>query len=273
MSLWYITVTCFKMKNFFIAISTIVLLTLCACSKWAGDPITQSFSIEGTYTELDIEDAFTVVVSDTVDQVVITAGENVMPKVKVINDNGLLQIYLKGWTTNRGTDLKAIIPYSPDLNKVGLHGASDFHSDFPLRASKVKVDLSGASDFHADIEADNVVADLSGSADISGNITAQTLSLDLSGSSDAALVGQVSNLKIDFSGSSSLKRQFNGNQYALACNNCEGSMSGSSDGYIHCDGSIIVKLSGSSDLHYTGNASTRGSSTSGSSDLIHDVIR
>jgi len=45
-----------------------------------------------------------------------------------------------------------------------------------------------------------------------------------------------------------------------------------SNAYIHCDGSIKVNLSGASDLHFTGTAFTGDSSTSGASDIIHDVL-
>ena len=224
-----------------------------SCSEWAGDPITQKFSIDGTYTELEVEDAFDVVVSDTATMISITAGENVMPKVRVVNNGDKLSIYLKGWASNRGKDMTVIIPYNADLKKVDLSGASDFYSEFPLTGQNVEIELSGSSS-------------------VKGNVTASELELDMSGASDAMLTGQVSTLKLGLSGASSLKRSIVGSHYAFVCDNCEGSMSGSSDAYIHCDGSITVSLSGASDLYYTGSAVTRGSSTSGSSNIVHDEL-
>ena len=67
--------------------------------------------------------------------------------------------------------------------------------------------------------------------------------------------------------------QQNSERYALVTGNCEGSLSGSSDAYIHCDGFISVDLSGASTLYYTGSARTSGSSTSGSSNIVHNVLR
>ena len=224
-----------------------------SCSEWAGDPITQKFNIDGTYTELEVEDAFDVVVSDTATMISITAGENVMPKVRVVNNGDKLSIYLKGWASNRGKDMTVIIPYNADLKKVDLSGASDFYSEFPLTGQNVEIELSGSSS-------------------VKGNVTASELELDMSGASDAMLTGQVSTLKLGLSGASSLKRSIVGSHYAFVCDNCEGSMSGSSDAYIHCDGSITVSLSGASDLYYTGSAVTRGSSTSGSSNIVHDEL-
>ena len=241
------------MKKNLIVLSIIAMTAFCSCSEWAGDPITQKFSIDGTYTELEVEDAFDVVVSDTATMISITAGENVMPKVRVVNNGDKLSIYLKGWASNRGKDMTVIIPYNPDLKKVDLSGASDFYSEFPLTGQNVEIELSGSSS-------------------VKGNVTASELELDMSGASDAMLTGQVSTLKLGLSGASSLKRSIVGSHYAFVCDNCEGSMSGSSDAYIHCDGSITVSLSGASDLYYTGSAVTRGSSTSGSSNIVHDEL-
>ena len=240
-------------KNLIVLFSIVTMTAFVSCSDWAGDPITQKFNIDGTYTELEVEDAFDVVVSDTATMITITAGENVMPKVRVVNNGDKLSIYLKGWASNRGKDMTVIIPYNADLKKVDLSGASDFYSEFPLTGQNVEIELSGSSS-------------------VKGNVTASELELDMSGASDAMLTGQVSTLKLGLSGASSLKRSIVGSHYAFVCDNCEGSMSGSSDAYIHCDGSITVSLSGASDLYYTGSAVTRGSSTSGSSNIVHDEL-
>ncbi|MBO4599106.1 MAG: DUF2807 domain-containing protein [Bacteroidales bacterium] len=239
------------MKKYLFIFPAIVLATLCGCSKWAGDPITQEFSIDGTYTELQVEDAFDVYVSNEVSQITVTAGDNIMPKVKVEKNGDKLEIYLKGWSTSYGSDMKVLLPANPNLQKVNL---------------------SGASDFYGDLAADNVEIVLSGSSDIEGSVAATNLSITLSGSSDATLEGQVGKLILALSGSSDLEKKMVGNHYALSCDECEGTISGSSEAYIHCDGNIKVKVSGSSSLHYTGYATTTGSSTSGSSDIEHDAF-
>lgn len=261
-----------KMKKYLIVLSTLVLTVLNGCSKWDGDPITQEFSIDGTYTELNVADAFDVTVSDTVSQVIVTAGENIMPKVRVEKAGDKLRIYLKGWTVSHGT-MKVLLPYNPSLKCVDLSGASDFRSSFTITAPKVEIDLSGASDFYGDIEAYEVEMDISGSSSIEGRVTAiGELGLELSGSSNATLEGGAGTLVMDLSGSSTITRKVVGDRFALGCNGCVGSMSGSSDAYIHCDGSIKVSLSGASDLHYTGGASTSGCSASGGSNVIQEVL-
>lgn len=281
-----------KMKKYFvIIISTVILFAFGGCQEFVGDPITKDFSISGIYTALDVDDAFDITVSDLATQVTITAGENVMPNVVVETVDNTLKIYIKGWHTSYGTDMKVTLPYNANLKSVDLSGASSFQSVYGLKGSKVKVDLSGSSDFDGNIDADEVVIDLSGSSNFNGNILADKIDMELSGSSDinglvdatnleidlggasdATLEGEVGTLIVELSGASNIVKKVVGDRYALVCDLCEGSISGASNAYIHCDGTIKVSLSGASKLHFTGSAFTGDSSTSGSSHIYHDVL-
>ena len=277
-------------KQLFI-LSTLVLFALVSCQKFAGNPVSQDFNIPGSYTELQVENGFEVTVSDVATAITITAGENVMPNVLVEKVGNKLRIHLKAMTSSYGSEMKVILPYNADLIDVDLSGASEFHSEYGLDARKLDVDLSGASEFYCnlyadeveldlsgaseffgDVEADEIDMDLSGASQIKGYVAATDLDLKLSGGSDASLEGEVNKLEINFSGASNIIGKVVGNRYALVCDRCEGEMSGGSDAYIHCDGSIRVSLSGGSELHYTGNAATTGSDCSGGSVISHDVL-
>ena len=279
------------MKKHLIILSTLVLFAFCSCSKFAGEPVTKDFSISGAYNALEVEDAFNVTVSEEATQVTITAGENIMPNVVVETVDSTLKIYLKGWHTNLGKDMTVILPYNFDLRSVDLSDASEFHSEYGLEGNKIEVELSGASDFYCDIDADEVDIDLSGasnfngdifadeiemdltgSSNIKGYVEALDLDLELSGASDATLEGQVDMLMINLSGASNIKKTINGNKYGFICDQCEGTMTGASNVYIHCDGTIKVNLSGASDLHFTGSAFTGDCTISGGSDIYHDVL-
>ena len=255
-----------------IILSVLTLTFLCGCSRMAGEPITQTFSTSDNYTKLEVHDAFDVVVSNAVDQVTVTAGDNVMPNVKVEESGNTLRIYIKGWFSNRSGDKKVLLPYNEALAKVELSGASDFQSPYALRGAKIEVELSGASDFDGIIEADEVEMNLSGASSIKGQVAASSFELELSGASAATLEGAVGILEMTVSGASNIEKKVTGSRYSLACGSCSGTLSGSSEAFLHCDGTIQVSLSGASDLHYTGNASTAGSSTSGSSNIVHDVL-
>ena len=295
------------MKKYLFVLSALVLFAFSSCQKFAGDPISKDFTVDGSYTALEVQDAFEVTVSDAATQVTVTAGEKVMPKVIVEIVGNTLKIRIKPMATLYGGELKAVIPYNADLTSVDLSGASEFHSEYGLDGQKVEVELSGASEFYSDVDADEIKIDLSGasnfhgdavadkveahlsgssdffgdvladeidmellgSSTIEGNVSADELDLDMSGASDATLVGHVTQLKIDLTGSSNIIKKVVGNRYALACDNCEGTMSGASVAYIHCDGRICVDLSGASDLHYSGDGISSGcSTTSGGSSII-----
>jgi len=259
-----------EMKKYLVVLSALFLLAFSSCRKFAGEPVTKVFSISGNYTELEVENAFEITVSNEVDVVTVTVGENVMPKVMVEVVNNTLKIYLKPAGNFYGGEMKAVIPYNAHLTSVGLSGASEFRSEYGLEGEKVEVELSGASDFYCDINADEIGMNLSGASKIEGGVSATDLDLDLAGASDATLTGQVATLKVDLSGASNIKKTVVDNRYGLVCDRCEGSLSGASKAYIHCDGTIKVSLSGASDLHFTGTAFTGDSSTSGASDIIHD---
>ena len=295
------------MKKYLFVLSALVLFAFSSCQKFAGDPISKDFTVDGSYTALEVQDAFEVTVSDAATQVTVTAGEKVMPKVVVEIVGNTLKIRIKPMATLYGGELKAVIPYNADLTSVDLSGASEFHSEYGLEGQKVEVELSGASEFYSDVDADEIKIDLSGasnfhgdavadkveahlsgssdffgdvladeidmellgSSTIEGNVSADELDLNMSGASDATLVGHVTQLKINLTGSSNITKKVVGNRYALACDNCEGTMSGASVAYIHCDGRICVDLSGASDLHYTGDGISSGcSTTSGGSSII-----
>ena len=280
-----------KMRKHLFTLSTLVLFALSSCQKYAGDPVTQDFNIDGSYTELQVENGFEVTVSDEATAITITAGENVMPKVVVEKDGNKLRIHLKPMASNYGSEMKVILPYNADLTNVDLSGGSEYHSEHGLDGGKVEVELSGGSSFDCNISADELEIELSGGSDFIGalyaneidmnlsggsniksEVSATDLDVELSGGSDATLEGEVNKLEINLSGASNIMKTINGTRYGFVCEQCDGDMSGGSEVYIHCDGSIKVNLSGGSELHYTGNASTTGSGCTGGSEVSHDVL-
>lgn len=272
MARWYITVADSEMKKSLMLIPALALTALLSCSKYSGDPVTESFNVEGNYSRLCVEDAFNVHVSDTASLVYVTVGENIMPEVVVKQEDGKLTIRLKRSLHFHTGEMNVIMPRNQALTSVRLSGASEYHTPFVVTGQKVELDLSGASDFVGDVEAETVVMDLSGASSVKSDVSASSLDLDMSGASDAFLAGTTGLLKLDLSGASTLKKRVVGGKYALSCERCEGSLSGASDAFIHCEGSIEVDLSGASDLRYTGDANTTGSRTSGSSHLVHDEL-
>ena len=272
------------MKKHIAILSLFVLFAFTRCNKiiLSGNNITQEFSINGSYTELCVENAFEVTVSDAVDQITVTTDENVMPKVVVEIDGDKLKIHLKPHSVNAdlntvtlsgASTFESSYGLSGENIQVGLTGASDFScniesfssyvilsgaSDFHgnVDTYRVNVQLSGASSYFGDIQATEVDMDIEGGSNIEGNVYAPNLNLKMSGASSATLGGDVTKLDIDMSGASNIIRTVVNNCYGFACYQCTGKMSGASEAYIHCNDNITVDLSGASNLHFTGNAFT-----------------
>lgn len=265
-----------KQFFYFVTIVAFALTSCSGCSDFStifeGEPVTKEFEVTGTYTCLDVSHAFDVTVSDAVDKVQVTVGEKIMPNVRVEMKGKTLRIYLKPRKSTFTSAMKVLLPYNAALTDIEFSGASDFHSEFGLEGAKVNVSLSGDSDCECDIRAEEVEIDASGASDYEGTVTTACLRLDLSGDSDAKIKGDVGKLILDLSGASDLKSPIVNKQYGLVCSSCEGSLSGDSDAYLHCDGIIRVSLSGASDLHYTGDATTRDCSTSGASSIKQDRL-
>ena len=248
----------------------------CNCTTFTGEKIEKTFDIDNSYTELQIENAINVIVSNEQDQISVITTEKLINDVVIEKTDNKLRLYLKKNIHLYRSDIKIILPYNPNLQEIELSGASDFQSDFALQSKEIDIDISGASDFQCDIKADEIEIELSGSADFKGNLIAQNINIELSGSSDATLCGETNTLSIKSSGASSITKKIINNHYSLICNQCECDLSGSSDVYIHCNDNInIINLSGASSLHYTGNAKITlndGDNISGSSDIIHDTL-
>ena len=279
------------MKKYSFVLLSIVLMAFTACSEIAGDLVSKNFGNPGSYTELEVENAFNVTVSESATQITVTTGETIMPDVVVEKSGDKLKIYITGSHWGLGTENRVVLPYNPDLRTVDLSGASEFHSEYALEGGKVEIELSGASEFYCDIDADFAEIELSGASDFVGNLLIDEIDmslsgasniegvvdaldfyLEMSGGSDASFEGRTERLVLNLNGASNILRKVVGHYYAFVCDELEGTISGGSNAYLHCLSSIMVSLSGGSELHYTGDASTAGSEISGGSDIIHDVL-
>ena len=262
------------MKKHIAILAILLSFTLCGCTAIVvdpGAPVNKVFQIAGDFEALYVANAFDVQVDADATDVTVTVGENIVSKVIVEQVNGELRIYCKpSVTVINGSDMKAVIPRSLSLKEIDLSGASSLNSPYPIVGKNVSVELSGASRLNADLSGSDTEIELSGASRIKGGIIAGDLTLELSGASVADLTGLTGNLELSLSGASRNVDNVVLKCYGLECTSCKGSISGASKAYIHCLKDISVSLSGASSLHYTGDATTGDSSTSGSSNIYHD---
>lgn len=232
------------------AMKRLVLLLPMLCLAWAGcekdydDYITVSYPVATGYTELEVSDAFEVVMCDTVSEAVVTVRGGEHKNVVLTVEDGTLKVGFRSglfdWIHGKG---RVLLPANSLLCDVELSGASTFYGD--LHGDKVELDLSGSSEFYGNLQGREVNIDLSGASDFEGNIDADEVELEFSGSSLAKCTGNCTELiEMEVAGSSSVYA------YELECRSADVRVSGSSTVQIACCERITGHLSGSSDLYY-----------------------
>ena len=224
---------------------TLIMLSMCflffGCTRDWGSPTTKNYPINGTYTGLDVSNAFQVTVSDQVNEVVVTVGSLAHPRVIVKVKEGKLHIGFKPHTIYNGV-ATAVIPASI-IRDLELSGASSFTGD--LSGDDVEIDLSGASSFNGSIDARDLDFEISGASTCVSYIETKDLDIELSGASRATINGRCwDRMEMELSGASHL------NAIELDATAVHGTMSGASDADVTCCSNLNVELSGASTLTY-----------------------
>lgn len=142
--------------------------------------------------------------------VVVRIDDNLADHLRVEKDGDTLSIGLKRGFNYRNVTLEADVTM-PDLEGVGLSGASRgevlgfrFDHDFEL-------DLSGASGFRADMDTGDVSIDMSGASDVELTGRGGNVYVSSSGASSADLGDfEARDVEVDLSGASSVTARVNG---------------------------------------------------------------
>ena len=121
-----------------------LLSALFGCDKFAGVTVTETFNIENTYSELYVSNAINVVISDTAEEVKVTAGENLLPNVIIEEKDDILDIRLKDGTYFFNSTVNIELPVNPNLTELTLSDASDIEGD--VNAQELTINLRNASD-------------------------------------------------------------------------------------------------------------------------------
>jgi hypothetical protein len=197
--------------------------------------------------------------------VTITAGKNIFSHIHVTQTGGILKISITRWTFGWwwGNNTPRVIITMPVLNDLHLSGASDGTVSGFKSGEDFSAEITGASHLNIDMDAGNFKAELSGASNINGRLTATGSNIELSGASNINLTGSGGDIKLNASGASTAALPY------YPVKNASIDFSGASDGSIDVSGSLDVKLSGASNLKYTGNPTLGNIDISGASDLEH----
>ena len=223
------------MKTNLLTLAAAVLLAGCNVNiniepdlaKDNGPALSRTCPLDGDYHELEVSQAFDVVMSDTVGVPVVTLDSSLFDRLLFRIEGGTLKIGLKPGSYNNIQAASVLLPLNPRLDEIDLSGASSFIAESPLRSERMSIELSGASHFSGSIQ----------------NITGE-LDIDLSGASSAIVTGSTALLDIDLSGASHLDAQ------NLDATSVKGEICGASDARVLCCEQITVEVSGASSLTY-----------------------
>lgn len=236
-----------------------------ASIKPSTNVITKSFDV-AEFSSVLVESPFDVSWTQASSpSVKVTAPDNVMPYIKVVNAGGRLKLRLSAEQPFKDLKQLKVAIASASLAEVNISGASDFEADVidsptfsltssgasdfdadKISASTVKIVLSGASDTEINsLVAKDVKINVSGASDASVDlISTSTLSLSASGASEAELKGSLGRATVNASGSSSIELQGKADYASLTASGAseiDASKCDIADGTVSSTGASTVK--------------------------------
>jgi len=258
------------MKKIITLFSVLSLIVLFSCTKVTGVDVTEHFNASTYYFKLDISDGMNVTVTDKVDDIVITADEGVMQKIKVITTNGTLQIHRTDVGIVYITKAEVLLPYNPDLKQVTVGYDSKFYTPFGLEGDRVKVKVNERSEFVGYLGANELVLDIDNDSKIDITFDAyDNMDLKINSSSHAWLDGHTPTVHLEMNDNSTIEKQWNDEYYAFQCYDCYGTMYSNCTAHIDCDRNLSVKATINSYLYYTSRPNLSGSTTDETSEFIY----
>lgn len=229
------------------------LIALFSCTKPSGVEVTEYFSVPDNYYSLYVSDGMEVTVTDQVDQVVITADENVMQKVKVTCKNGRLRIVRSDFSLYRLMKAEVLIPYNSHLHQLDVEMNSSFTTPYGLEGEEITI----IGNYYSDIDIPYILTNklslkLEYHSDFEGDIDVMDHMDLIMSDSDAKLTGAAAELRLDMSSDSEIVEQWYNGYYAFECDYCYGTMNQKCKAHLHCNDEMAVVLTDNSFLHCTG---------------------
>lgn len=178
-------------------------------------------------------------VQGTEGKVTIKGDANLMEYIVTDVKNGKLVVKVKdGYNLKPSKAIVVTVPYE-SINSVSLAGSGDIENSGTIKADDLKVALAG-------------------SGDINLNIESKALESSIAGSGDIVLIGSTSDLISKIAGSGN----FDGS--SLDSTNVTVKISGSGTSNVICNGDLVVRISGSGDVKYSGKPTKKDTKTTGS---------
>ena len=250
-------------------LSCCLLIALFSCTKPSGVEVTEHFPAPSSYYSLYISDGVDVTVSDRVDEIVITADENVMQKINVTCKSGRLRITRSDFSVYHLMKAKVLIPYNMYLHELDVESNSSFTSSYGLEGTDIKITANYYSEVDINyILADNLRMHLEFNSDFEGDLDVMKQMDLIMEDSDAKISGATAILNLKMSDDSEIDEEWYNGGYAFECNECNGTMTKDCKAYIHCYDNIAMRLTDNCFLYCTGEPDLQGSDWDNTSGII-----
>ena len=202
------------------------------------------------FHEVNVSGSFDVYITQgSTESVKVEAPDEIIDRIITEVDGGVLKIYNKrdfNWNGWFGHNQKVAIYVSlKDVNNISLSGSGDIYFKEGVSANTLKVNLVG-------------------SGDVVGKIEVKMLETRLSGSGDIKLTGSAESSTVSIVGSGNFTAR------SMISVNCSVRVAGSGDAQVNVSNSLNASVSGSGDIHYSGNVRQISTSKSGSGDISRD---
>lgn len=192
----------------------------------------------GAFSKLKVSGKVNVeLVQGTTNNIHLEGSKEMIEKVKTELEGNQLVI------TGDDPSVKVIVT-APAFGHINTTGEVNLKSQGKLTGEDIRLETSGSVDVALDIEVTSI-------------------DVIATGASDVKLTGKTQSLSAEISGASDLKA------YGLEADAARLNVSGSSDANVNVKTSIDANASGSSDVRYLGNPTTKTINKSGSADIHH----
>ncbi|NRD22546.1 DUF2807 domain-containing protein [Winogradskyella litoriviva] len=171
--------------------------------------------------------------------ITVKGDENLMEYIVVEVKNNTLSVRVKdGYNLKPSKTIIVTIPYK-SINSVSLAGSGDVKNSGTIKADKFKVSLAGSGDIELNIDSEETESNIAGSGDIKLEGSTTELTVKVAGSGD-----------------------FEGDD--LDSTNVTAKVTGSGSADVVCNGELVVRITGSGDVNYSGKPTNKDTKITGS---------
>lgn len=212
-----------------------------------GKLVTQNFPVEN-FNRIHIRGKADVTIQPgKFNNVSIMTDENILPHLKVENENGQLFVGGKSQASLAPTEEKIVITSNNEINEVTLGGKINLNAE-NLQSNDLDLSTGGKSEITLTGNIKNLQITTGGKSDINAKILhGESFRLIMGGKSFANLAGDVDSLSISSGGKTNIDAQ------KLIANDVDINSTGKSDLSVYAKKTLNANVAGESHIRYLGN--------------------